>query len=262
MAGERAKILLVSADDDAGAKAASLVAAGGWTVAAGRLGRELLGRLRSEPPDAVVLDLDRRPSEGRDLGLHLRKTRATRGVRLVFAGGGEAARRRVIDLLPDVEACPWERAAEALGRALASAATDPVVPDSVFAPYAGRPLAAKLGIREHQTVLLVGAPEGFEETLGELPPGVTVTRTGAERPGTTVWFVRTPAELEGGLAGRAGRLGDGGLWIAWPKGGSAKRGELTQAEVRRAGLAAGLVDHKICAVDATWSGLRFVRRRR
>jgi hypothetical protein len=61
---------------------------------------------------------------------------------------------------------------------------------------------------------------------------------------------------------RLGALaGKGGLWIAWPKRSSGVQSDLTQAIVRRVGLAAGLIDYKVCAIDATWSGLRFTRRR-
>jgi hypothetical protein len=50
------------------------------------------------------------------------------------------------------------------------------------------------------------------------------------------------------------------LWIAWPKKASGVASDLTQNDVRRIGLAAGLVDFKICAIDETWSGLKFVKR--
>ena len=53
----------------------------------------------------------------------------------------------------------------------------------------------------------------------------------------------------------------GGLWIAWPKRSSGKRSDLDDRAVRESGLATGLVDNKVCAIDETWSGLRFVMRR-
>ena len=54
----------------------------------------------------------------------------------------------------------------------------------------------------------------------------------------------------------------GGLWISWPKKSSGVSTDVSEADVRRIGLAAGLVDNKICAVDDVWSGLRFVIRLR
>jgi hypothetical protein len=59
----------------------------------------------------------------------------------------------------------------------------------------------------------------------------------------------------------AAALGDGRLWIVWPKKASGLDSGLSQVVVHKVGLAAGLVDFKICAVDDTWSGLQFVRRR-
>ena len=57
-------------------------------------------------------------------------------------------------------------------------------------------------------------------------------------------------------------MSDGGwLWIAWPKKASGVRSDITQKDVRAVGLASGLVDYKICSIDETWSGLRFVVRK-
>ena len=59
------------------------------------------------------------------------------------------------------------------------------------------------------------------------------------------------------------KLVDAGMiWIAWPKKASGVATELTEDAVREAGLTATLVDVKVCAIDATWSGLKFVRRLR
>jgi hypothetical protein len=75
-------------------------------------------------------------------------------------------------------------------------------------------------------------------------------------------FCGSRVELDRRLpAARSVLAEKGGLWIIWPKQGSALEGDLTQAAVRERGLAAGMVDYKICAVDETWSGLLFTRRR-
>jgi hypothetical protein len=77
-----------------------------------------------------------------------------------------------------------------------------------------------------------------------------------------VWFARSQAEVEKRIE-RLGRFaGAGGLWVAWPKRSSGVRSDLTQAVVRRIGLAKGLVDYKVCSIDDTWSGLRFTPRER
>jgi len=77
-----------------------------------------------------------------------------------------------------------------------------------------------------------------------------------------IWFVRSRHELESEIEYTAARLPDGGsVWIVYPKQASRYRVDFNQNDVRRAGLAAGLVDYKICAVDADWSGLKFARKR-
>ncbi|HWF75104.1 MAG TPA: DUF3052 domain-containing protein [Solirubrobacteraceae bacterium] len=128
--------------------------------------------------------------------------------------------------------------------------------------YSGTPLPTKLGIRPGHRVALLRAPEGFEgETLGELPPGVEVSDRARGPLDVIVAFVRSRSQLERGLATWPKSLDPaGGLWIAWPKRSSGVETDLSDGLVREAGLATGLVDNKVCAIDATWSGLRFVIR--
>jgi hypothetical protein len=78
----------------------------------------------------------------------------------------------------------------------------------------------------------------------------------------TLWFVRSQKELLGGVQKMALRSAKSGLWIVWAKKTSQLAGDVTETEVRGAGLAAGMVDFKICAVDQDWSGLRFNLRDR
>ena len=125
--------------------------------------------------------------------------------------------------------------------------------------YSGTPLPRKLGIRPGSRVALIRAPDGFE--LSELPPGVEVRRRARGPLDVIVAFVRARSELQRGLAGWRSALDPaGGLWIAWPKQSSGLDSDVREGDVRAAGLAAGLVDNKVCAIDDTWSGLRFVVR--
>jgi CheY-like chemotaxis protein len=220
----------------------------------------LLKELAANPPAAVVIDLSRLPSQGRDLAVLLRERKGTRGIPLVFVGGEPEKVARLRALLPDATYTSWEEIGEALAQAIAQPPAAPVVPGSTFAAYAGRPLAAKLGIKANTVLTLVGAPEGFAAKLGELPPGVEVRQESVAGGDLTVWFVRWREELAGGLWRTAAAIGQGALWIAWPKKAAGLASDLSQQMVREAGLAAGLVDYKVCAVDETWSALLFRRR--
>jgi hypothetical protein len=132
------------------------------------------------------------------------------------------------------------------------------------AGYSGVPLVRKLGIKPQARLALIGAPDGFDETLGDLPAGVDVRRRLGGRPfDVIVAFFDRRAELERRLARLAGALDPaGGLWLAWPKRASRVPTDLTDNVVRNLGLAAGLVDNKVCAIDEVWSGLRLVYRLR
>jgi hypothetical protein len=128
--------------------------------------------------------------------------------------------------------------------------------------YSGTPLVRKLGIAPGARVALLRAPDGFADVLGPLPDGVRVRRRAQGPLDVIVAFCVARAELERSLpAWRAALVPAGGLWIAWPKRSSGVATDLGDGAVREAGLAAGLVDNKVCAIDATWSGLRFVYRR-
>lgn len=129
--------------------------------------------------------------------------------------------------------------------------------------YSGTPLAKKLGIKEGHHVALLNAPLGFAATLDELPDEVTLSSSlrASDNLDVIVFFTKSRAELLKSFAPLAARLEPaGGLWIAWPKKSSGIISDVTENEVRSIGLAAGLVDNKVCAVDDTWSGLRFVIR--
>jgi hypothetical protein len=129
------------------------------------------------------------------------------------------------------------------------------------AGYSGTPLVRKLGIKEDMRLALIGAPAGFEDTLGELPRGVRVKRSLAGGFDVELAFFVRRAPLERRLPALCQGLHPaGGLWIAWPKRSSGVVSDLTEGVVRDLGLAAGLVDNKVCAIDDTWSGLRFVYR--
>lgn len=130
------------------------------------------------------------------------------------------------------------------------------------AGYSGTPLPRKLGIKSGETVALLGAPDDFDDTLGELPDGVRVKRQARGRADRVLVFARSRAELARRFpAAERALVERGGLWLCWPKKASGVATDLAEPDVRSFGLAAGFVDYKICAVDATWSGLLFARRK-
>jgi hypothetical protein len=124
-------------------------------------------------------------------------------------------------------------------------------------------LPRKLGIKPGSLVLLDSAPAGFEvDTLGELPDGVVVhRRAGKAAYDVVVAFRREGSTYRKHLERDIGRITTTGrLWVAWPKKASGVVTDLSDNVVRAEGLAAGVVDTKVCAIDETWSGLMFVRR--
>ena len=133
-----------------------------------------------------------------------------------------------------------------------------------MAGYSGTPLPRKLGIKPGHRVLALGAPEDFARaTLGELPDGVALRTTARGKADVIVSF----HDRRSDLARRLPRLRElmepaAGLWIAWPKRASGVPTDLTEDRVRELALEHRLVDNKVCAIDATWSGLRLVIRLR
>jgi hypothetical protein len=127
--------------------------------------------------------------------------------------------------------------------------------------YSGTPLPKKLGIREGSRVAVVSAPDGFPAVLGPLPTGAELRTDARGRLDVVVFFVTRRAELARRFPSFVRALAtDGGLWVAWPKKTSGVATDLGFDAVQTVGLDAGLVDNKVCAIDGTWSGLRFVRR--
>lgn len=125
------------------------------------------------------------------------------------------------------------------------------------AGYSGTPLQQKLGIKEGTRAAFPGAPPGFADQF----TGVEVRGRMRSPLDVIVLFVldRLRLERQFPVAGAA-LVANGGLWIAWPKKASGVATDLTENIVRDVGLANGLVDNKVCAIDDTWSGLRFVYR--
>jgi hypothetical protein len=260
MAGMR--IRLIHWNETEAEEKAAVLSAAGFAVAYKPLTGAYLRNIRDDPPDAIIIDLSRIPSRGRDLGLAIRHYKTTRRVPLVFVDGAPGTIEGIRKILPDAVYTSWKAILDSLQDAIANPPADPVVPESVMAGYSGTPLPKKLGIKENSVVFLVGAPEDFERRLGELPDGVVLKRRAIGSSTLTLWFTRSRKDLDRRIDKMVPRAENGGLWIIWPKQVSRVTSDLTQNTVRKAGLAAGMVDFKVCAVDETWSGFRFTLRKK
>ena len=130
-----------------------------------------------------------------------------------------------------------------------------------MAGYSGTPLAKKIGIKEGSRIALVNAPKDFQFDPKELPDSVEFLKPPGKSLDIILFFVTTERTLAKDFSKLAARLtANGMIWIAWPKKSSGVATDLSFERVQRIGLDAGLVDIKICAVDETWSGLKFVYR--
>jgi len=131
-----------------------------------------------------------------------------------------------------------------------------------MAGYSGTPLVKKLGIKPGFNIAFVNAPSGYANEL-ELPADVTINSRSGKRLDFAQLFVKSQKELKAKFSEYAKRLDASGmLWVSWPKKSSGVTTDVSEGTVRAIGLAAGLVDVKICAVDDVWSGLKFVFRLR
>jgi hypothetical protein len=131
-----------------------------------------------------------------------------------------------------------------------------------LAGYSETPLPKKLGIKAGvRAIALVNAPQGFSEELGALPEGARFVSAAHKKLDLVLAFVKSRAELVRVLTRLRPRLSQNGmLWVAWPKKSSGVETDLTFDVVQEAGLSAGIVDTKICAINDVWSGLKFVIR--
>jgi|SRR6185437_35362 len=131
-----------------------------------------------------------------------------------------------------------------------------------MAGYSGTPLVKKLGFKEGYWTGLVNPPKGFQKELAPLPNNVSVSVDALTKPlDLIVLFADSQKMLKAEFPRLARKLVENGmLWIAWPKKASGIATDLSDNSVRDIGLAAGLVDVKVCAINDVWSGLKFVYR--
>ena len=129
-----------------------------------------------------------------------------------------------------------------------------------MAGYSGTPLAQKLGIKEGFNLRFANAPAELDKEL-DLPANVTINSRARQPIDLVLLFVTSKRELERTFSSYAAKLCPTGmLWICWPKKTSGVASDLSDNVVRELGLAKGMVDVKVCAINEVWSGLKFVIR--
>jgi hypothetical protein len=128
-----------------------------------------------------------------------------------------------------------------------------------MAGYSGTPLPKKLGIRENFRVALHAMPSEVGAELKQPLDACTVLRKPAAPLDFVMLFTKKRAELSQLLPVYARLLAPAGiLWVSWPKKSSGVACDMNENDIRDIGLAIGLVDVKVCAVNDVWSGLKFV----
>jgi len=216
--------------------------------------------MRASPPDAFVIDLSRLPSHGREVAVFFRGHKATRLIPIVFVDGAPEKVDAIRKLLPDAVYTSAGRLPSALREALANRPASPAVPAQMMERYASRNAAQKLGIREGSTAAVIEPPRNYASVIGELPAGACLQEESEAAPAAgcpiTLWFVHDAAACREALPHMRQLAARTKLWILWRKGSG-----VTQPFLRESAAAVGLVDYKICSVDAAWSAMLFARRK-
>lgn len=133
---------------------------------------------------------------------------------------------------------------------------------TVAAGYSGTPLSKKLGLPEGGALVMLNAPAGVAASLQPLPQGSRLSDKLQPETNLVLLFCKDTATLKKSLPVVSRKLAaDGSLWIAWPKKSSPLFVDLTEDGIRAIALPTGLVDVKVCAISADWSGLKLMVRK-
>jgi hypothetical protein len=222
-----------------------------------KLDYRILRALRDSSPVAIVIDLSRRPSHGREVAVYLRGNKATRQIPLVFVDGAPEKVTAIREVLPDAVYANSRSATNAVRRAIAKAPAQPVAPPQMMERYHDRTTAQKLGIKPGARVALIDPPADYSRVLGDLPAGASLEEDPHEPCDVTLWFARDPVDCHAAFPAMRSRAGRTKLWILWQKQAAGGKAGVTQNMLRETAVSLGLVDYKICAVNATWSGMAF-----
>ena len=213
--------------------------------------------LETSRPDAVLIDLSRLPSQGRDLGVMIRTRAGTRQIPIVFVDGAADKVEAIRTLLPDAEFTTWDGILPTITHVVESKGKDFLPQSSVFAAYSQKPLATKLCIKPGFVVCLIGENESLLGGSDQLPAGVKVVNDIVDDANLYLWCLQSQAELSANLALIKTVVKHAPTWVGWPKKAADPGSDLTQSVVREQCLAVGMVDYKICSINEKWSALLF-----
>jgi hypothetical protein len=255
-------VWVVHAHEAAGAACAKELAGLGYRAQWRRWSSPQIARAKVAPPAAVLIDLSRTPSLGRDVAIAMRSHRALLAVPFLLVDGAPEVVTNLQKFLPDAVPSERRRIKTSLASVLKKQPHGARLL-SVFAAYESAPLAKKLGIKRGGVVAVRDGPRGLRAKLGGLPSGAKLIAHGIAPRELTMWFVHSHAILVGEMLAMRQHARSGALWILWNKKASSEKDiRLTQLTVRKAGLDAGLVDFKITRVDEDWAGLKFTMNKR
>ncbi|MBS1827156.1 MAG: hypothetical protein JST93_17695 [Acidobacteria bacterium] len=234
--------LVVWNEQEAAEHAARLRASGHEVSAVAKASTSMLKQLRAAAPEALIIDLNRMPSHGIQVGLAIRK------IPLIFIEGDPEKTEKARAKVPTATYTTWKKLPALLKRvgSLAPSTSS----GSPMDLYKETPVATKLGLDKVKTIVAIDAPRAF---LHLVPEGVEVVEEG-QNADAVFCFATSARELQDRIETLAVRVP---VWIAWRKGA----GELTMYSVREIAFSAGLVDYKICGIDKQWSAMLFTRRK-
>jgi CheY-like chemotaxis protein len=226
-----------------------------------KIAPEILRDLRLSPPDAIVIDLSRLPSHGREMAIALRGNKQTRQVPILFLDGAPGKVAIVRQALPDAAYCERPRLKTALRKCIREVPGNPVVPAQMMDRYAARTTAQKLGITPGSKVAVMDAPRDYARVIGAVPDDVEFREDSWDGCAVTLWFVEEPEAFLAALPKMRRAAAVSRLWVAWPKKAARKASLLNETAIRETAIGSGLVDYKICSVNETWSGLCFALKK-
>jgi hypothetical protein len=226
-----------------------------------RDGASISRAIRANLPAAIVIDLSRLPSHGREVAVWLRGQKSTHRIPIVFVGGEAEKVQRIREILPDASYSTLSSLKTSLKAAIRLSQSNLVTPPAMMERWRWKSAVQKLGIEAHSSVSVVGPPRDFPALLGNLPEGVDFIEDGENDVAcapVTLWFIESLEALLQSLRPIRALANRTKMWVLWKKGSD---NGVNQVSICKAAIEVGLVTYKLCAVDAHWSAMLFARKK-